>query len=260
MKILFNNKPKARGASSKQRPKPSRTFTFDGKKLLPLLLVSVLTLVAVGIGQAVFALVERPVSRVAVNGEFVNAQRQQLVKDVEVFLGSGFLLLDLGGIREQLIQQPWVFDVMVERQWPDEIAITVIEQKAIARWGQNAYLNHRGEVFRPTNPAANSASLPQLAGPDASEQQVMNHFRELSGSLASQGLVLEELLLSESGNWSLVLENGIAISLGDSEVMEKIRRLLATYNQGLSADFAQIKTIDMRYSNGFAVGWRGEKS
>ncbi|WP_101760171.1 cell division protein FtsQ/DivIB [Oceanicoccus sp. KOV_DT_Chl] len=71
---------------------------------------------------------------------------------------------------------------------------------------------------------------------------------------------LKKLALTESGNWSLVLTNGIEVELGDSEVMEKMRRLLATYAQGLSADFAQIKTIDMRYSNGFAVGWRSEKS
>ncbi|WP_101760173.1 cell division protein FtsQ/DivIB [Oceanicoccus sp. KOV_DT_Chl] len=175
MQLRFNSKKtKVRGASSKQS-KPSRTF--NGRQFLPVLWLSVVIALSVVVVQVVAGKLDQPVSRVVINGDFVNVERQQLVAAVEVFLGSGFLLLDLDGIRLQLNQQPWVFDVMVERHWPDEIAITVIEQKAIAHWGDHAYLNHRGEVFSPDKRAANGSGLPELLGPKDSEQQVMNHFR-----------------------------------------------------------------------------------
>jgi cell division protein FtsQ len=254
--VRGGNKSTARGASSR-RPKPSRVFNWQ--KLLPLFgLLSVL-LMAAAVYQGGRIIVAQPVTRVVVNGEYQYVDKQAIIQQVEPFLAAGFVRLDLAGIREQLIGQPWVYEVMIARHWPDEIVITVVEQTPIASWGKDGFLNHRGELFKPAK-TITIAGLPRLQGPDNEAERVMSHYRELNVTLAADNLALVKLELNERGSWSAQLGNGIEIVFGSGELMGKIRRLLFAYDLGLSADFERIKTIDMRYNNGFAVAWQQQKS
>ena len=256
---LLRSKSKARGASSK-RPEPARTFAWN--KLIPVAVLLLLSAMALGLYQAGSVVLSQPVTRVLVNGDFRHVEQREIVDQVQPFLTEGFMLLDLAAISQQLLQHPWIFDVTLSRRWPGQVQIAVIEQTPIARWGNSAYLNHRGELFEPASPSDTvlelpaATSLPLLRGPDGSATQVMNHFRELGTALSQEQLTLSQLTLNDRGNWSARLDNGISIVLGAGEIMEKIRRFLFTWQQGLSADFSNIETIDMRYNNGFAVAWK----
>lgn len=260
--VGFNRDSKSRGASSRQS-KPSASRPFNWRKTAQFFSVLLVVLVMAGLYQVVEAVLSQPVSRVVVNGNFLHVNKQDIATEVEPFLVAGFVLLDLDGVRQQLLQRPWVFDVAVSRRWPDEIVIKVEEQKAIARWGSDAYLNFRGELFRPLSKVAahdNLNKLPFLDGPDDSAEKVMYHFSELNEVLNEYHMQLVSLVLNDRDNWVLRLQNDIDIVLGGGDVMEKMRRLLFAYEQGLSADFEQIRRIDMRYSNGFAVAWRNQSS
>lgn len=250
-------KTKARGASSHQ-PKPSRTV--DWRKFNQLVFALVAVAVLVGIYQGIVMLLSQPVTRVAVNGEFIYVDKRAIEAEVKPFLGGGFIALDLAGLSEKLELQPWVLDVSVSRRWPDEIVITVVEQTPIAYWGDNGFLNSRGELFQPLEKVAAIEGLPKLNGPgnssNNSSDKVMNHFSELNEALINRGLSLVALELDDRGNWSARLAGDINITLGRGEVMEKMRRLLVAYEQGLSENFSNIANIDMRYNNGFAVEWR----
>ncbi|MFA7552657.1 MAG: cell division protein FtsQ/DivIB [Spongiibacteraceae bacterium] len=246
-----------RGAS-RQQPKPSRSVNWGG--LIPVCLVLLLIMVCTGIYQVTSQVLSQPVSRVVVKGDFKRVGKQVVERDVEAFLDAGFVMLNLAAVREKLIQQPWIFDVSIERNWPDEIIITVVEQTPIAQWGMNSYLNNRGELFKPETGFAEIDGLPQLYGPKRNAVQVMTHFREFSAMLAPRGMALKQLGLDGRGNWSLLLSNEVEVVLGHTEVAEKLTRLISVYDLGLAADFASIKTIDMRYGNGFSVAWRQQKS
>ena len=257
--VFFKPKKKqqSRGASSR-KPKPSRTFSWGW--LFSLTLVLMLSFVLMGVYQGGKKILAQPVSRVVVKGEFLHVDKNRVIAEVEPFLVDGFVMLDLEAVRQQLMQQPWIFDVSLERHWPDELVIAVIEQRPIAQWGEHGFLNHRGELFVPAAKQGAVPGLPVLHGPDDSVEVVMNYFRELSETLASQNLTLASLELDRRGGWSVQLQNNIKIEFGRAEVMEKLSRLLLAFESGLSEDFAKISTIDMRYSNGFAVAWRQQKS
>jgi cell division protein FtsQ len=249
-------KKQVRGASSRQ-PKPSRVFSV--KKLFPLLAVIGLLVISTAVYRGAEVLLSQPVSRVVVNGEYKYVENAGIITEVKPFLEAGFIGLDLAGIREQLLKQPWVYDVALARHWPDEVVITVIEQTPIAHWGEDGFLNHRGELFEPSK-AVTITGLPWLNGPNGETEQVMNNFRELNKFLAADNLALNKLLLNERGSWTAKLSNNIEIVFGNGQLMEKIQRLLFAYDQGLSTEFMRIKTIDMRYNNGFAVAWQQQKS
>lgn len=258
MKKVASIKPKSKSRGASSQVAASRSFAWQ--KMLPVLGLLCLLLIAVAVYQAASVITSQPVARVVVNGDFRQVDQRAIVDQVQPFLTEGFVLLDLEGIRQQLLQQPWIFDVSVSRRWPDQIVIAVVEQMPIANWGESAYLNHRGELFKPAAGRVVSDNLPRLAGPDNRAAEVMDHFRELGEVLSQESLTLEQLVLNERGSWSAKLDSGVAIVLGTGETMEKVRRLLLAYRQGLSADFSSIKTVDMRYNNGFAVAWKDAES
>ena len=51
--------------------------------------------------------------------------------------------MDVSGIQESLQKLAWVDQVSVRRVWPDRLEIQVLEQLAVAHWGDNSYMNAR---------------------------------------------------------------------------------------------------------------------
>lgn len=241
-----------RGASSKQEKQPVAIDWNIPVRLMYGLLVIAICVAAM---QAYSRVVAQPVTRVVVNGDFIYADKQSIVRQIEPMLGVGFVKLDLKEIKQQLEKEPWIYDVTIQRSWPDELVIAVQEQRVIARWGVDALINHRGELFAPKEAVAINELIPMLDGPVGSAEQVMAHFRELNEVLKQNNISLVKLALNDRGGWVAYLDGGIKMVIGDGEVMEKVGRFLVAYQRDLISPFAAVRSIDMRYSNGFAVSW-----
>jgi hypothetical protein len=52
------------------------------------------------------------------------------------------------------------------------------------------------------------------------------------------------------------LANGIDVRLGRRQIDERLDRFIQTALPVMSGRAAEIDYVDMRYSNGFAIGWR----
>lgn len=197
-----------------------------------------------------------PVSRVAVTGTLQHLDRNLLIARVRPHLhGAGFMTVDLDGIRADVMQLPWVAAVSIQRRWPDQLVIAVTEQEAIARWGKDGLLNRRGEVFRP-QPLGDVAQLPLLYGPDNLSRDVVDRYAEMRELLNEQQLALANLGSDERGSWSATLQNGVVLRLGTGDILKKMRSFSRVYQSELSAQIERIAYIDLRYSNGVAVGWK----
>lgn len=250
---IFKSKQQ-RGAVSKKPTKPSRQ-NIPRVPLLPVLGVVGLLFVAVAIYQQLQSVLSQPVDRVAITGTLQHVDKNVLIEQLKPMLNGGFVLLDLDAIRKQLEQEPWIDQVRVVRRWPNQVLVDIREQQPIARWGQAGFLNHRGQLFEPkVVPKVNS--LPLLDGPSGESEQVMNNFRSLTELLRQRNLQLYSLLLDERGNWVAVLEGDVKITLGQDQIMSKMRRFMRSYQHALVADFERVESIDMRYSNGLAVAWK----
>jgi cell division protein FtsQ len=154
-----------------------------------------------------------------------------------------------------VLELPWVAEVAIQRRWPDQLVINVTEQEAIARWGKDGLLNRRGEVFRP-QPLGDMSALPLLFGPDNLAAEVVARYAELRDLLNAQQLALANLGTDERGSWSATLQNGLVLHLGTGDVLKKIRRFSRVYRDDLQHQIDGIAYVDLRYSNGVAVGWR----
>ena len=172
------------------------------------------------------------------------------------FAREGFFLTDVGRIQEALLEQPWIADAAVRREWPDVLHITVVEETAVARWGEDGCLNARGQVFTPAHAPA-LPGLPRLDGPRGSGALVLARYREISERTRPLGLKVAALSLDERRSWRLTLDNGIRLALGKDQVGARIQRFTAAYPQLLKSNGGrEIVEVDLRYANGFVVRWR----
>lgn len=226
-----------------------------GRMLNRLLLVAA----AMGFVYGVENLGERldaiPVERVVFAGDLQHVNREVLVDRVTGHLAAGYLGLDLPAIQLELEEEPWVYRAVVERRWPRELKITIVEETPIAVWGRGGLLNHRGRIFEPEKNQRYRGELPVLDGPEGSALEMMRQYRLMSQLLGDENLMLHSLEMSARGSWAARIENGVELVLGRQEPLEKLRRFLWVYRQTLAADFAKVARVDMRYVNGLAVAW-----
>jgi cell division protein FtsQ len=211
---------------------------------------------ALGAGLTLLWLVNQPIQRISVEGSFqrVSAAELEMVARQKI-VGAGLVSVNLADVRRALRRLDWIDDVAVQRSWPRGLRLRVVEQVAIARWNSSSLVNSRGEIFS-SDERFVPAGLPQLAGPDGTEGEVVARYLGTQGHIVEAGAHLTALKVDARGAWSLTLDNDIEVRLGRAQVEARYQRFLTAVLPMLATRAADIAYVDMRYSNGYAIGWR----
>lgn len=112
------------------------------------------------------------------------------------------------------------------------------------------------------------------------QKEVWQAFQEWHGMFAAHGLSLDRLELDERELWYLTLSltalamdrNALSQPEGEkpiptaevtmivdnSDASARIERLIEALNSQLIAEFPGMRSIDLRYPNGFAINWISE--
>jgi cell division protein FtsQ len=210
-----------------------------------------------GVGVMVWGLVvsfDRPIGKVEVGGQFQRVALLQIEEAVAPFRGAGFLSVDLDALRAALENIPWVDRARVERKWPNSVRVFITEHVAAARWGESGLMNTRGELFL-KNARHIPQELPQLVGPPGTEAQVAKLYLETYPRLLGVGMRLSKVELDARGAWELTLSNGVVVRLGRQDVPARLERFITVASPVVAARAAEVSYVDLRYSNGFSVGW-----
>jgi cell division protein FtsQ len=197
---------------------------------------------------------DRPIVKVEVGGQFARVAPIQIEEAVAPFRGAGFLSVDLTTLQSSLERIPWVDRARVERHWPRSVRITITEHVAAARWGDDGLMNTRGELFI-EHAQHVPPELPQLIGPQGTEEQVAKLYLESYPRLLTVGMRLAKVELDARGAWELTLANGVQVRLGRQDVPERLERFLRVASPLVAARSGEVGYVDLRYSNGFSVGW-----
>ncbi len=236
---------------NRPRPEPQRALVIPWRKIS---LATAAVLVLMGTFAGLGALLNRPVT-------FVIAGVGQRVSGMEVqaalagYEGQGFLAADLDAIRAAAEALPWVDRVRVQRAFPARLRVTVTEQVAAARWGNDGLLNTRGELFVENSRFA-LPELPALAGPEGSEWRIAQRYLEAYSQLTPQGFIVRSLSMNARGAWDLEFASGLRVHLGRDQSGGRLRRFAVTVAPLIQDRITAIDYVDMRYGNGFAVRWK----
>jgi len=200
---------------------------------------------------------DQPIETVAVQGRFQRVAPVDVERVVKARLhGAGLLSVDLAEVRRAIHTLPWVDAVSVQRAWPRGLTVLVIEQTAAARWGERGLLNTRGELFD-SDERHVPPELAQLQGPQGKESVVAQRYLAAAGRLMQVGLRVTAMRLDARGAWEFDLANGVTVRLGRRQVDERFEKFMNTALKLVTQRGEDIAYVDMRYTNGFAIGWRG---
>ena len=204
---------------------------------------------------AIALALDRPVRHIDVAGSFQRVSPLDVEQVVRARLQGGFVSANLDGLQHAIEALPWVDHARVQRRWPDALTVQVTEQSAIARWGATGLLNARGELFL-RDARHVPTELPRLEGPDGSHRQVAQLFFDTQPRLLEAGLRMTALRLDARGAWDLDLANGVTLRFGRRQLQERLERFFKVGAPVVVSRPSDIAFLDLRYSNGFAVGWR----
>jgi cell division protein FtsQ len=199
-------------------------------------------------------ILDRPISTVEVGGQFQRVAPVQIEEAVAPFRGAGFLSVDLDALQASLERVEWIDRARVERKWPNGVRVVITEHVPAARWGEDGLMNTRGELFlRGTRHIP--PELPQLNGPEGTQEQVAKLYLETYPRLLAVGMRLTRVELDARGAWELTVGDDVTVRLGRQEVQSRLDRFIRVASPMVAARGAEVSYVDLRYSNGFSVGW-----
>ncbi len=195
-----------------------------------------------------------PVRLVKVEGAVRYLNPKRLEEVVHQAVDGSFFSVSLAKVRAEVELLPWVDSVSIRRVWPDTLLVKVVEQQPLARWGGEALVNHRGEIFRP-KPMPNFSGLAVLKGEKQDSVFISREYQKIETLLGTVGLELHKVHVDARQAWLLWTRNGLALNLGRNQLMPRLTRFVQTY-PGLSGDNqVRLKKVDLRYTNGFTASW-----
>jgi cell division protein FtsQ len=200
---------------------------------------------------------DQPIDKVQVAGRFARVSAADVERAVKQEVRNvGLVSVDLDTVRNAIESIPWVDSVTVQRAWPHGLTVVVTEQVAAARWRQSGLLNTRGELF-----VADARHVPlelaQLSGPDGTQTEVAKRYLAWQSRVAEAGMRITSVRYDARGAWEFDLGNGVTVRLGRRQTDDHFERFMSTAVKAVSQRASDIEYVDMRYTNGFAIGWRG---
>ena len=195
----------------------------------------------------------RLVSLTAVPEQVDEAEVLQVVRER---VQGNFFTVDIERLRSELEKLPWVRGVQIRREFPDRLSVEIEEHQALAYWNEEELVNKQGEVFS----ADSDADMPSFVGQTGDASLVTQQFAQYSTQLAQVGLHIKKLVESPRHAWQLKLDNGMVVELGSEQMQQRLGKFVAVYPYGLASMQGEVKTVDMRYRNGFAVSGSSRQS
>lgn len=176
---------------------------------------------------------------------------------------GNFFTANLDTVRLAFEAVPWVRKASVRREWPNKLIVTIEEHQPLGTWGDDGrLLSVKGDVFTANlAEAEEDGELPEFAGPEGSEKDVVARYSELHDWFRPISLRPESVRLSSRYAWTVKLNNGMTVELGReqsaSTLKGRVDRLIGIYPQLVTRLQDRIEIVDMRYPNGLALKAQG---
>lgn len=179
-------------------------------------------------------------------------------------LAGNFFSLDLAAAKQAFESVPWVRRAVVQRVWPNRLAVRLEEHRVAAWWHRedrdDQLVNRQGEVFEANPGDVEDEHLPVLAGPDGSSATLLAMHGRLQPVFDALDARIARLTLSARGSWHVTLDSGAEVELGrgsEDEVVERTRVFAGTVTQLVSRYQRPLESADLRHAGGYALKLRG---
>ena len=197
-----------------------------------------------------------PIKKIVLVSQTTYSDKIKISEKAKEYLrDKSFFNIKIIDLKKEIENVDWVRLADVRRVYPDEIEIHIIEHVPVAIWNDELYLNSFGNIF---SASSIDTKLPKIYSIEGRSNTVFKYFIKFSENLLKNNIYYSIIKIEENSRRSLTikLSSNIIIYLGSDDISNKIDTFFKAYNSLNSSDLTKIRYIDMRYSNGFAVGWK----
>lgn len=200
-----------------------------------------------------------PLSKLVVTGQMHYTTHDD-IRQAILSLGppGTFMSQNVDVIQQQIERLPWIQQVSVRKQWPDELKIHLVEYVPVARWNDLHMVDAEGKSFSVPTRFIGKEALPMLYGPEGSESEVLTGYHQMSDLLAVSKFKLKAASMTARRSWQLVLSDDVRLELGRNDDMKRLKRFIqlnSTLQQQAQTENKRVSYVDLRYDAGAAVGW-----
>jgi cell division protein FtsQ len=143
------------------------------------------------------------------------------------------------------------------------MVVAIEEHKLVAHWvvatqdesqavETSTLVNSFGDLFTATIADERRDQLPKLAGPEGTSAEVLTRYAALLTPLKTIDRAPKLVVMTPRRAWQIMLDNGITIELGRTDVDERIARFIRTYPELPALRVAEA-VVDMRYQSGLTI-------
>ena len=196
------------------------------------------------------------ISDIRLGQKSLNVNEAEIFKVAEKYLkNKSFFNINLDYLKNSIEKVAWVKNAYIRRSYPNEVIIFIEEYTPVAVWNNDSYISENGYIF-----SANKIEkkLPKISSYSNRNIIIFEYFSLISDGIRKNKLNDKVLLIKENEIRSLtvLLESNIAIKFGSKNIEERIGIFFKAYKTLNTSDLKKIRYIDMRYSNGFSIGWK----
>ena len=196
------------------------------------------------------------ISDIRLGQKSLNVNEAEIFKVAEKYLkNKSFFNINLDYLKNSIEKVAWVKNAYIRRSYPNEVIIFIEEYTPIAVWNNDSYISENGYIF-----SANKIEkkLPKISSYSNRNIIIFEYFSLILDGIRKNKLNDKVLLIKENEIRSLtvLLESNIAIKFGSKNIEERIGIFFKAYKTLNTSDLKKIRYIDMRYSNGFSIGWK----
>ncbi len=194
-----------------------------------------------------------PISTLTIIGSSARIPLPTVNTILKPYIAQGFLWVNPKQVRNALDALPWVADTEVRRVWPNRLQIDIKPEVPVARWlgGAGQMVNAQGQVFS-VPPGQVPDNLANLEGPADSGARLIAQMAKFNQILTPLGVKVLDLQEDQRGGWRCILSNKVRLLLGSENILPALTRWVTIVPQ-VKEYLVPGATMDLRYTNGFAV-------
>ncbi len=247
-------RPQATRRNPQRAPLQIR-FSLPWKSIALTVLVVVPLALAIGTYQWIQNPQNLTITSVEVAGDLKILDKKQLQPVIEPYTKTNLYLLDEKALEAAIENNPWVHSASMTKMWPDKLVIKIFEQNPVAFWGDKEMLAENGEIIKASLPKE-KGNLPLLYSPNDKGRNMATGFLQIRKWMKDFPLKMVEFKEDTRGSWQIKLQNGMNVKIGREHQEKRLRRFMVGFDHSLKSVINDVKTVDLRYTNGFAVKWK----
>ena len=192
-------------------------------------------------------LLNYPIDEVDINTNDINYNQQRIDNLISTIYGKDLISLDISNIQKYIVEDIWIKDAEISKSFPSTIKIKIIQHQPYAIYNSKLMMRD-GSIIKSDNI---SYELPVV---EDNANNVSNSRRILTISTENLNKIDLKIKRIEIFNSLVRIHTSKYILISDRINLElNLNRLALSLNDLIEAFDQEINSIDMRYSNGFAI-------